>query len=296
MSVVELPLVSCIIPTYRRSDMLTRAVDSALNQTHRNVEVLVVDDNEPNSAESGAVKELLKKYVADARVRYVVQEKHINGAVARNVGIYAAKGKYIAFLDDDDEWLPEKIEKQVAILENNPEIGGASCLYMHFLNGEETRRCEAYSGDDLQFKILSRQVAVFTSTFMGRKDKIIEAGAFNPTLLRHQDLQFLADFLSVAPIYPVPEHLVKLHADSAINRPNTKKLIGVKNAFFEVEKNLIASYTSKEQKRIRNAHNFEIVFSALKEKKLMTAVQYMLKIGFYLQSYTDVILRYKSRG
>ena len=86
-------LVSVVIPTYKRSDTLSRAIESALNQTYQKIEVIIVDDNEKGSLESKKVQEVLQKY--NNRVMYINPEKHINGAVARNYGIKKANGDYI---------------------------------------------------------------------------------------------------------------------------------------------------------------------------------------------------------
>ena len=119
-------LVSVVIPTYKRSDTLSRAIESALNQTYQKIEVIIVDDNEKGSLESKKVQEVLQKY--NNRVMYINPEKHINGAVARNYGIKKANGDYIAFLDDDDEWKEDKIKKQLDYLKEK-DVDGVSCLY-----------------------------------------------------------------------------------------------------------------------------------------------------------------------
>ncbi len=112
-------LVSVVIPTYSRNDMLSRAVECILAQTHKNLDIIVVDDNPPESEYRASTEQLMKKYESDGRVRYIQNEKNLGGAGARNVGIEAAKGEYIAFLDDDDEYYPEKIEKQLAVFLNS---------------------------------------------------------------------------------------------------------------------------------------------------------------------------------
>src|SRR5690554_2886294 len=94
-------MVSCIIPTYKRSETLVRAINSVLEQTYKKIEILVIDDNHPNDRFSLMVQKQLEQF--NDKVRYIQQEKHVNGAVARNVGIKFARGEYIAFLDDDDE-------------------------------------------------------------------------------------------------------------------------------------------------------------------------------------------------
>lgn len=112
-------LVSVVIPTYSRNDMLTRAVDCILAQTHKKLDIIVVDDNPPESEYRASTERLMKQYEKDGRVRYIQNEKNLGGSGARNVGIEAAQGDYIAFLDDDDEYYPEKIEKQLDVFLNS---------------------------------------------------------------------------------------------------------------------------------------------------------------------------------
>ena len=287
-------MVSCIIPTYKRSDTLTRAIDSVLCQTYEALEVVVVDDNIPGDEYSQNVKRALEKYSANPRVRYIEQEKHINGAVARNVGVKEAKGEYIAFLDDDDEWLPNKIERQVEVMEAE-KVEGVSCLYKIYNNGQQTGKCPAYDSEELQFKVLARQVAIFTSTFMCKKECFLSFGGFNPKLLRHQDLQLFTDFLNNGNIYPINEYLVILHTDSEINSPNTEKMIKVKQAFFEAVQETVNKYDNSAKRRIKKAHYFEVVVSAIREKKIKTAMKYLAKIGPDYYAFKDVMNRYKAR-
>ena len=112
------PLISVVIPTYRRHlSFLTRSCESVLNQSWKNLELIVVDDNPPDSEYrsevSGYVRQLSE---TDRRVRYVGNEKNLGGALARNNGLDAASGAYICFLDDDDEYLPEKLSHQVRFM------------------------------------------------------------------------------------------------------------------------------------------------------------------------------------
>lgn len=110
------PLVSVIIPTYKRTDYLKLTLQSVLNQTFKDFEIIVVDDGTPNDENLFLCQTFYK-------VKYIKIENSGGPAKPRNIGIRQAKGKYIAFVDDDDLWLPDKLEKQVAILENNPDFG-----------------------------------------------------------------------------------------------------------------------------------------------------------------------------
>ena len=102
------PLVSAVIPTHNRPELVVRAAKTALNQTHPNMEVVVVVDG-PDDSTSKALSA-----IPDSRLRVVTLPSSQGGSGARNAGVRAAKGEWIAFLDDDDEWLPRKIELQLA--------------------------------------------------------------------------------------------------------------------------------------------------------------------------------------
>jgi glycosyltransferase involved in cell wall biosynthesis len=112
------PKVSVIVPTWNRVSLLGTAIESVLAQTFRDLEVIIVDDGSVDATES-----LVRRYQeTDARVRYVSQE-HRGISAAMNTGIRESRGQYIARIDSDDQWLPELLEAEVAILEARPEIG-----------------------------------------------------------------------------------------------------------------------------------------------------------------------------
>lgn len=287
-------LVSCVIPTYKRSDTLLRAIHSVLNQSYKKIEVIVVDDNEPNDEYSRETQNKLSM-VIDTRLRFVQQKKHINGAVARNVGIKEAHGEFITFLDDDDEWLPKKVEKQVTFLNANKNIDGVSTLYRVYKNGEVIRVCTPYTGVNLHRKVIDRSVSVFTSTILLRRKAFDEAGYFNESLLRHQDLQLLLDFLFDHKIGVLQEYEVKLHADSEINHPNVDKIIDIKKKFFFECHRHLERYGKTEQKEIMAAHYFEIAFAALRARRYGLTLKYLFKIGITPKAYMAVLSRYKNR-
>lgn len=287
-------MVSCIIPTYKRSDTLLRAVKSVLNQTYRNLEVLIVDDNEPNDEYSLDIQARLKT-LTDERVRFIQQERHINGAAARNAGIRAAQGEFVAFLDDDDEWLPNKIEKQIGYLKKHSEVQGVSCLYTIKKEDKMVRMCKPYSVDNIHKKVLDRSVSIFTTTILLRKEALDEAGYFDERLIRHQDLQLFLDFLYIHNMGVVQECLAILHADSEINHLEVDKMIKVKERFFNICERHILRYDRNVRKEIFAAHYFEIVLAAIKSKRIGIAIKYIMKIGFNFKAYGRVIARWRSR-
>ncbi len=104
--------VSVIIPTYNRADLLPKAIKSVLRQTHPHIEINIIDDGSSDNT-----KDVLKSY--GGRVKYFCSSHSGLPAIARNVGLSNAQGEYIAFLDSDDEWLPEKLEKQLTAMRFN---------------------------------------------------------------------------------------------------------------------------------------------------------------------------------
>jgi glycosyltransferase involved in cell wall biosynthesis len=287
-------LVSCVIPTYKRSDTLVKSINSVLCQTYPNIEVLVVDDNEPNNVYSLDVQYKLSK-IQDERVKYIKQVKHINGAAARNVGIRASQGEFVAFLDDDDEWLPEKVGKQVDYLNKHQEISGVSVLYTYYFNGIPTRKCLHYTTEELHLKVLNRSVAICTPTVLLRKSALDETEYFNESLKRHQDLQLLLDFLYEHKMEVIQEYLVVINTDSTENRANTETIVAIKTNFFNVIPKHFERYDKKTKRNIYAAHYFEIAFVALKNKNKRIAIKYILKVGFNPQAYKELFNRYKVR-
>lgn len=140
MSSYNCSRVSVIIPTFRRSDYLVRAIRSVVNQSYKNIEIIVVDDNQGNDVFRSEVKLQISRNFANEALTYIEHSTNKGLPAARNTGIREATGEFIAFLDDDDEWLPEKVEKQMALFKSLPEnYGVVSCGWnlIHSVNNYE---------------------------------------------------------------------------------------------------------------------------------------------------------------
>ena len=126
-----MPQVSVVIPTYKRAQFLDEVLQSAFNQTFKDFEVIVVNDGSTDQT-----KQLLEEY--GDKIRYIFQENS-GPAKSRNRGIKESLGKYIAFLDADDVWFPLKLEKQIRMFRECPELamvfhdGVESCRIRHLI-------------------------------------------------------------------------------------------------------------------------------------------------------------------
>lgn len=107
-------LISIITPVYNAENYISKAIESVKEQTHKNWEMILIDDCSIDNSEV-----VIQKYLTDLRIHYLKMEKNSGGARARNKGLEIAKGKIIAFLDADDQWKPEKLEKQLMFMLNN---------------------------------------------------------------------------------------------------------------------------------------------------------------------------------
>src|SRR5271157_2559888 len=119
-----MPTVSIIIPTYNAARFIDKTIQSVLDQTYADWELIIVDDCSKDNTRS-LLEEWRKK---DGRIQVIFLDKNSGGpAHPKNVAFPNTQGKYIAYLDHDDEWLPEKLEKQVKVLQEHPEVGLVSC-------------------------------------------------------------------------------------------------------------------------------------------------------------------------
>src|SRR5690242_5160744 len=107
--------VSIVIPVYGAEQYVSAAVQSAIKQTYKNLEILIIDDGSPDKS-----IEICQQFT-DSRIK-IIRQKNRGLPGARNTGIRHAQGEYIGFLDADDIWLPEKIEKHVEHLDNSPDV------------------------------------------------------------------------------------------------------------------------------------------------------------------------------
>ncbi|MFC1782233.1 glycosyltransferase family 2 protein [Planctomycetota bacterium] len=183
--------VCVVIPAYNCGEVIGRTIDSVLSQTRPAQEIIVVDDG--STDDTGAEVEKF-----GSKVRYIAQV-NAGPSAARNRGIEAAGCEWIAFLDGDDEWLPEKLEKQLGLLERHPELVWTTGNFWRCLCGTERRACDIaptkakrlLGGKDFfdsYFRAYTAQAAGWTGSMLIKRSVLHEAGLFRESLNSGEDL------------------------------------------------------------------------------------------------------------
>lgn len=172
-------LVSVIIPTHKRYETLFRALDSLINQTHKKLQIIVVDDNYDNESLRTMIKRKIDNI--DDRVIYITPDQKLGMANAENIGIKMAEGEYIAFLDDDDVYYPEKIEKQLRFFLNTTDerLGLVYCfgkiIYPNYsFEYEETDVSGVHLAEHMMNNVAG------TSFWLCKKQALVDVGLFEP--------------------------------------------------------------------------------------------------------------------
>ena len=262
-------LVSVNITTYNRADLLKRCITSVQRQSYKNIEIIVVDDASNDHTEK-VVKELQKD---DARIKYFKHPQNMGNACARNTALKNCVGKYIAFMDDDDEWIDEKkVEKQVQIFNEakNKKLGIVCSGIVRKTSDRETVE-PAIRPTDLQATVL-RGGLIHNSTAMVPRDVMVEVGGFDESLPRGVDSEFFRRVI-VKHHYDVhfmPDITCKYYEDSP-NRMTSVSINGIKK---NIESNVITLKKYKKEfnhyKKIKWLRKLKVIkmtlYVAIKEK------------------------------
>lgn len=207
----ETPLVSALITTHNRKELLEKAINSVLKQTYSNIECIVVDD-----ASSDGTQNYIKKYIDEGKICYIrIEENETKGGnYARNRGIFASKGEYIAFLDDDDEWFPTKIEKQVN-LAMTIGVGFIYCGRTIERNFDVTNRIEEdinngkkFLSGDILSEATVHSTVILTSTMLIKKKLLKDVGMFDEDIRAWQEYEMEIRILQKTRAAVVRENLV----------------------------------------------------------------------------------------
>lgn len=234
------PLVSVIIPTYKRSESLPRAIRSVINQTYEPIEIIIVDDNDGNNEFRISTKSIVEKEFKTQNIIYLEHEKNKGLPAARNTGIRISKGKYIAFLDDDDEWLPQKIEKQVALFRKLPDdVGVVGCgwnLIDSVYHYREEKRPN-HKGD--LRKILALNHFSPPSMVIIKKIYLEKVNGFDESYKSKEDIELYYRLSFYCKFDYVPEYLANYYYHPQSMSRNFKQKLEATEQFVKQHKNTL---------------------------------------------------------
>jgi len=245
------PLVSIIIPTYNRSKLLKRAIESALAQTYKNFEIIIVDD-----ASTDNTIEVIRN-ILDNRIIYIKHETKTGGSAARNTGIKSSKGEYIQLLDDDDEILPTKIEKQIQkFYDSDDSIGAIYCGFSWVRDGKIIRKViPRYKRNVFQNCLLKTISA--NNTFLIKKKYYIDAGLWDEDLVGSQDFDMWIRISQLCDFDYLNESLALVHLqNNQISSNLIKKLKAQEDIIKKYNKTLLQhpKIFSSHLKRLYKVH------------------------------------------
>ncbi len=265
------PTVSVIIPTYNRAHLIGRAIQSVLNQTYQDFEVIVVDDGSIDNTEK------IVKSFNDPRIRYIRHEKNKGAAAARNTGIRAARGKYIAFQDSDDEWLSEKLEKQMKIFENAPAEVGVVYTDVWRITGDKKRYFyspEIMPEDGIIYEqaLDYRVMNIGIQTALIKKEVFDKAGMFDEKIPRFIDLEFFIKVSKHYYFYHIGEPLVNYFDTDQSISANTKALIAARKLILEKYFKDI-----EKDKKVLSKHYFSIGVNLCLNNNFKEGRSYLIK-------------------
>lgn len=271
------PLVSVIIPTYKRTwTFLQRAVQSILKQTYKNFEVIVVDDSPEEFEFRSLIKEEMEKLCdSDSRVKFIRNKKNMGGSLARNCGIEQATGLYTTFLDDDDEYLPEKLEHQVEFMQQsgcdlsfeNMIMYNEQDVVVDVRNYPDLKKFD--SEYLLQYHLMKHMTG--TPTFMFKTTKLKEIGGFEDAKMGQEFYLMLKAIEAGLSIRHIDICDVKIykHSGEAITQGRNK--INGEKALYGFKKKYFSKLGMRQRMFIRFRHYAVMVVAYVRNRMYIKA-------------------------
>lgn len=238
-------IISVIIPTYNREKLVIEAIESAIKQTYRPLEIVIIDDGSTDNTCFQVNKFISRNDIPDCYFKYITQSNK-GGNAARNTGIKVSQGEYLAFLDSDDLWLPEKLEIQMKLINTKPDVGAIYCgvkEYDSVLKKVTSNEKRKFIQGSIHKELLIKDVSAPTSTFMVKKKVFDYSGLFDESLKARQDWDMWIRISEKYDIHAAEKNLtiLRLHrgkrtASNPLNEIESYKII--RNKYQNKLKNL----------------------------------------------------------
>lgn len=260
--------VSVIIATYRRNETLKRAIESVLNQTYNDIELIVVDDN-ADAEWNTEVSNIVNIHPA---VKYIQNKENKGSAMTRNIGISEAEGEFITFLDDDDIYLPEKIEHQLNdMIKHNADFSVTDLFLYNEKDKLIDKRIRSYITDYSPEQLLKNHLMhhiTGTDTLMFKKSYLEKIGGFPPINVGDEFYLMKEAICGGGKLIYTKGCYVKayVHSETDGLSSNMSKING-ENALYEYKKTMFGSLDKKSVRYIKMRHHAVLAFAYLRMNK-----------------------------
>ena len=217
-------LISVIIPYYDREEIVKRAIDSVMNQTYDNFEIVLVDDGSPNTTDN-----FLKYLKSNPKIHYYRYEKNQGPAHAKNYGLLKAKGEYIAFLDSDDEFLPDKLDKQISFMKKE-KVDFSHTSYYAVGKNDKVLKETGKINNCIENKLIYN-CGIATPTVMLKKSIVIDNDIFfNEKIRIGEDVCFYLELFKKCTMKGIDIPLSNVYVDDdSCSKNLDKQILGIKN-------------------------------------------------------------------
>lgn len=214
-------MISIIIPSFNRASTIKRSIESVLNQSYKELEVIIVDDNSKDNT-----KEIVES-INDSRVRYIRHDKNYGANVARNTGVNNARGELVAFQDSDDEWINNKLEIQIEEMKlYDADI--VSCAINKFVGSQKLIIPNRIIDDSKIQKEILYGNFISGQTILGKRECFLEE-AFDEELPRLQEWELMIRLCKKYKIHFVNKPLVNVYLqDDSISSKPEKAIVALK--------------------------------------------------------------------
>lgn len=259
--------VSVVITTCRASNKLIRAIESVLKQSYKNIEIIVVDDNGDGTKEQIETEKMLGTYLNLNNFKYIKHKTNSNGAVARNTGVKNSTGTFIAFLDDDDFFLKDRLEKFMVELKKKPDFDAAYSSVLFLRDFNIVNKLIVKEEVNLKDKLLVDQSLLGTgSNIFVKKSAYQDINGFDEEFNRYQDVEFMIRFLQKHKILKFDDFLVGKDITESRFYPKYDDFIKAQDCFLNKFKNCINKLSSEEKRKCLLSKRKELIFSAYESR------------------------------
>jgi glycosyltransferase involved in cell wall biosynthesis len=250
--------VSVLIPVFNRMDTIERAVNSVLRQSFQDFELLIVDDG----SSDGSLEVVAR--IKDDRIRVIRHPVNRGSAEARNTGVRASRGKYLALLDSDDEWHADKLASQLQVLKQNPaEVVANVCGYFLFDEFNIKRKMMPPQPESWHRLLLMGCGLGEGTTLLVSRKAFDQIGFFDSSLPRYADWDWLLRFTRQYPMTVTPELLATVYRAS---RPSAAAVEKAASQFLEKHAREFQEYGNYGQRAVGKRH-LEVAIYYFMEKK-----------------------------